>query len=74
MCGHCQMPAMSLTMYSLHDLKKIIASSDSVDYSVPSIVLFNQQNNCDDDIPTEEEQLDGKFNQPQQNACTMSPE
>ena len=58
----------------LHDLQKIVDSGDSVDYSVSSIVLFNQQNNRDDAISTEEDQLQGKFNQLQQNGCTMSPE
>ncbi len=35
---------------SLDSLKKIVESGGSVGYSVPNIVLYNQQKDCDDDI------------------------
>ena len=43
---------------SLDCLKKIVESGGSVDYSVPNIVLYNQQKDCDDDVSKEENQHD----------------
>ena len=61
---------------SLDSLKKIVESGGSVDYSVPNIVLYNQQKDCDNDVSKEENQHDSEVKhpqQPQENNFTMSP-